>query len=388
MHSKYYLYIICRLFLLLIIVNYLISCQKQSEFQILAFHKQYLTESKDLPIKKLPQYLISVNDSFISFQNGEKSIFIYSINTGKLSHNIFSNIDIEKLFVEDSSDTYDLNKHPNVFLRNYPRYRIVAFDYSKDIYYLYYYRLKPKIVNRNLSLFNKPFIIEVSINNKVKRITRIDKDYYEDKNLGFTPNHGFIFLSDSLFFYTYTSLYNIKFNKEIAVSKLVCNNDLFVFSNKISLTFPTSIYFENVNEKNNDEKRYGVYCQFFKFSDRIYILNGKDIYNLRTRELLFESIGYDNNDSIHRIKSFAMLPDRKDSSEVGYIAYIDEVIPEPLKFKNSNKYMVVHDYQSDKEVYRRYLGKDISGLALNDEYILVMKKEGEDVILMKFEYEY
>ena len=340
-----------------------------------------LVEHENLYIKDLPREITTINDSLVAFLNANEAIYILNVNSGVIINSICPDINFTQFLEENVnlSDTlipYDLSKHPNKFVRQYPLFKINAFNYHDNLFEIVLTITNPLYINGVVKIEFESIILTSDINGKIISTELVNLYNKKDLDHLFMAEDGLVFLPDSHVFYI-KSL-NKKLSNSI-VSRFQLVDKTFEFTNDI--LFPvTDMYTLKLKESSIVNISY----VFKRFYDQIYFTNGQDIYSVSKGTKLVSTSAFEASDSFHLIKSFEIIPKAINKTKINHFAYVEDVVPNPPVFNQSNKYLVITNKKGNEIQKRIPIGRIISGLSFQNNRIVFMEEVDDNILIHKY----
>lgn len=242
--------------------------------------------------------------------------------------------------------------------------------------------MNPIVYGNTTILGYATVLIKSDIAGNMKSYKRIFP-YSIPKSMSLVPYNGFYYNSDSNIFYS-NSICEKRY--ETMVSAFGETDSGYVNIWNKGFPFPvelaTSRYFFDVTKPNN----YYTLAGFRKQGDKLYFLNGKDIYDFYSGNMVISANEFSMEDSIHYVESFVVLP-KKDQT-AAYFAYIEYVLPEPDAYDKSKSFLVVRRADDGSRVLRMPLSNNVSGLMYMDNHLAFIEMIKENFILKKYKVTY
>jgi hypothetical protein len=214
---------------------------------------------------------------------------------------------------------------------------------------------------------------------KIKYINTVKDSGYSN-----SPSEGFLCNNElNKLFLTLKFPVNKNFEM-VGVSEFGMNKQNISLIKTHKIPFPKEIWFKNEDEK-NETKNYDleVCGQILNFGNKIFFLNGLDIYDLESNQIFFSlnSKGKYNN---KRIRSFYLFGNNKNNENPSWLLYQEEVLNKP-GYVYGQKFLVLYDLKKSKIISRIYIGENVGKIIYKDKnHICFFKENKTHVVIFKY----
>ncbi|MBC8342791.1 MAG: hypothetical protein ISR55_10400 [Bacteroidetes bacterium] len=366
-------------FILIFLPFILLSCKDR--LQLVENDPVEVIESEKVYISQIPRVVKKINDSIIAFVDDNKSIVLLNTVTGKLEREIIQNFKFKKFLkdyvnLSDSLIPYDISKHPNIFVAQYPLIKINSFEYEDDQLFVLYTITNPLYENGAVHIRFANALVTSNMDGEIKSVELVELfQPDDDDDILYTPDDGFGYIPGSKTMVINTI--NQKLMNSI-VSSFEYNRTKYSFSNSELFPYP------GIKDKAKQDQTRMIYPFEFRIhGDQIYFTNGKDLYSYTNGNNIINTDRIKSDDSISFIKSFDIILNKRE--KIRFFAFLEDVLPNMNAFDKSNKFLALTNSEGNKILKRIPVGRFVSGLVYQNHNIVFLEEFEEKIIIRKYQ---